>query len=255
LLAISFVGLLFAAQIIASPEAAVEVDDDLDEVEAEMETSIEDAVEAEIEADARVDADTDADDGDADDVVAVRRPSDPPVPQPPAALMANTTFTSLYEGRTTVTMGYMWYDLSANSRRSDWTAKGIGASTLELFARQPNAVIEWIELTTPPACSTSPIFGPVTVDMFSWITDSSAAYQGQVTIDGQPTYLWNCTSAAGPSQIWMALDSVTPIRMQIGSPFGDYDQWDWSLLIASKPDPSVFTIPSFCPSRAEKEKP
>ncbi len=38
------------------------------------------------------------------------------------------------------------------------------------------------------------VWGPVTVDMFSWLVDDGAQYQGQYTIDGVLTNMWNAST-------------------------------------------------------------
>jgi len=161
---------------------------------------------------------------------------------------SNCTFTSIYGGKTTSSKGFMWYNLDTNSKRSNYELDGSGFEFLEVYSAFTPQSGEacWIYYTKPKSgCSVERTWGPITVDMFGWLQDG-AEYQGQFLIDGQKTSMYNYSSGAILSTIY--IDSKNyPVRLINEAFTGDADIWDFLNFKPNViPNQNVFAIPDFC---------
>jgi len=184
-----------------------------------------------------------------------------PVPIPPQAnsFESNITFTSIVGGSKFVSKGYMWYNLKTNSKRQDYPVPN-GGNTMtaqEFLEVYGNGVPEgeacWIwPSLNPPECSVLQTWGPITVDIFSWIY--GATYQGQFTVDEQVTNMWNYTGEVSLT-IYINLKGL-PVRLLQVAFTGDSDMWDFTNFQFNKvPIQSIFNVPSYCPNNTNVNVP
>jgi len=177
-------------------------------------------------------------------------------PAPPAAFVSNVTYSFRESGETTTESGYMWYDASTNSQRSDYPDSGVPFTLLQLYAKNQ---VDWVWHATPNAdgadeCAVEPVSGAVSVDMWDWISNS--IYAGEETVNEIPCFVWMFNDTFVPQTVWVSqADNVTPVRYLVGQLHGDSTQYDFVDFSAETPAASVFLVPSVCEQPTQRTQP